>query len=119
MAKPALYKSTPAENPQTRDQGTRGRCDNRFRWIAPCARSVILLTLSIQFTSAAESTGKAWIEQSNSYARLLFDVQLRHSPEQGSTEGLARFDGLGYLAKSLRSAISDGRLRARALGSRL
>jgi hypothetical protein len=53
---------------------------------------VILFTLSIQFTSAAESTGKAWIEQSNRYTRRLFDVQLKHSPEQGSTEGIARFD---------------------------
>jgi hypothetical protein len=92
MAEPALHKSAPTENRETRDQGPRGRCDNRFRWIAPCAWSVILLTLSTQSTSAAESTGKAWIEQSNRYTRLLFDVQLKHSPEQGSTEGLARFD---------------------------
>jgi len=92
MAKPALYESTPDENQQTRDQGPRGRCDNRHRWIAPCAWSVILLTLSIQVTGATESTGKAWIEQSNRYTHLLFDVQLKHSPEQGSTEGLARFD---------------------------
>jgi hypothetical protein len=92
MAKPAPNRSTPGENQQTRDQGPRKRCDDRHRWIAPCAWSVILLTLSIQFTSAAESTGKAWIEQSNRYTRLLFDVQLKHSPEQGSTEGLERFD---------------------------
>lgn len=92
MPKPALYKSALAENQQTRDQGPRGRCDKRHRWIAPRAWSVILLTLSIQFTSTAESSGKAWIEQSNRYTRLLFDVQLKHSPEQASTEGLARFD---------------------------
>lgn len=92
MAKPALHKHAPAENQQTRDQGPRGRCDSRHRWTAQCAWGVILLTLSIQFTGAAESTGKAWIEQSNRYTRQLFDVQLKHSPEQGSTEGIARFD---------------------------
>jgi hypothetical protein len=54
--------------------------------------SIISFSLSLQLTNAAESTGKAWIEQSNRYTRLLFDVQLKHSPEQGSTEGLARFD---------------------------
>ena len=102
MAKSALYKSTPGENQQTRHQGRR---DNQHRWVAPCAWSVILLTISIQFTSAAESTGKAWIEQSNRYTRLLFDVQLKHSPEQGSTEGLARFD----------AQISDPRLADDAL----
>jgi hypothetical protein len=61
-------------------------------WIAPLAWGIILFTLSAQLASAAEPTGKAWIEQSNRYTRLLFDVQLKHSPEQGSREGLARFD---------------------------
>jgi hypothetical protein len=36
--------------------------------------------------------GSAWVEQSNHYTRLLFDVQLRHSPEQASREGLVSFD---------------------------
>ena len=92
MAKLALYKSAPDEDQQTRNQGPRGRSDSRHRWIAPLAWGVISLTASVQLTNAAEHTGKAWIEQSNHYTRLLLDVQLKHSPEQGSREGLARFD---------------------------
>jgi hypothetical protein len=61
-------------------------------WIAPLAWGLILSTLSAQVASAAAPTVKAWIEQSNRYTRLLFDVELKHSPEQGSREGLARFD---------------------------
>jgi Bacterial protein of unknown function (DUF885) len=92
MAKLALYESAPDEDQQTRDRGPRGRCYSRHRWIAPLAWGVISLTVSLRLTNAAEPTRKAWIEQSNHYTRLLFDVQLKHSPEQGSREGLARFD---------------------------
>ena len=53
---------------------------------------VFSFTLSTQLASAAEPAGKAWIEQSNRYTRQLFDVQLKHSPEQGTTEGIARLD---------------------------
>jgi Bacterial protein of unknown function (DUF885) len=67
-------------------------CDSRHRWLAPLAWGVITLTVCVRLTNAAEPTRKAWIEQSNRYTRLLFDVQLRHSPEQGSREGLARLD---------------------------
>jgi uncharacterized protein (DUF885 family) len=35
---------------------------------------------------------KAWIERSNSYTQRLLDVQLAHTPEQGSRQGLAQFD---------------------------
>lgn len=48
--------------------------------------------MSVTLAGAAESSGKEWIEQSNRYTRLLLDVQLEHSPEQGSREGLATFD---------------------------
>src|ERR1700728_352357 len=33
-----------------------------------------------------------WINQSNVYTMMLFDVQLEHSPEEGSQQGLAKFD---------------------------
>ena len=33
-----------------------------------------------------------WIRQSNALTQRLLDVQLEHAPEQGSHEGLARFD---------------------------
>jgi uncharacterized protein (DUF885 family) len=35
---------------------------------------------------------KAWIEHSNSFTQRLLDVQLAHTPEQGSRQGLAQFD---------------------------
>jgi uncharacterized protein (DUF885 family) len=33
-----------------------------------------------------------WIEESNRYAQMLIDVNLAHSPEYGSSQGLSRFD---------------------------
>jgi hypothetical protein len=80
------------EEQRTRYQGWRRRRTSWHFWIAPLAWAVISFTLSVQLASAVEPTGKAWIEQSNRYTRQLFDVQLQHSPEQGSREGLARFD---------------------------
>ena len=90
MAKVALHESAPDEDQQTRTQ--RGRCDSRHRWIAPFAWGVFSLTVGARLANAADANSQAWIEQSNRYTRQLFDVQLKHSPEQGSTEGIARFD---------------------------
>ena len=39
-----------------------------------------------------ERAEEPWIARSNSYTNLLLDVQLEHSPEQGSREGVAKFD---------------------------
>jgi hypothetical protein len=69
----------------------RGR-NGWHSWIATLACGVAPFTLGLQLASAAEPTGKAWIEQSNGYTRQLFDIQLKHSPEQGSAEGIVRFD---------------------------
>jgi uncharacterized protein (DUF885 family) len=80
------------EEQRTHYQGSRPRRANGHCWIASLAWGVSSLTSSVQLASAAEPTGKAWVEQSNNYTRLLLDVQLKHSPEQGSREGLARFD---------------------------
>jgi uncharacterized protein (DUF885 family) len=41
---------------------------------------------------SADHTSKPWITQSNAYTQQLLDVQLEHSPEEGSQEGLAKFD---------------------------
>jgi hypothetical protein len=90
MAKVALHESAPDEDQQT--HGQRGRCDSRHWWIAPLAWGVFSLTVGARLTNAADANSQAWIEQSNRYTRQLFDVQLKHSPEQGSTEGIARFD---------------------------
>src|SRR5579864_5289881 len=43
--------------------------------------------------SAAEAE-QAWIAKSNSYTQKLLDIDMKHSPEQGSGEGLAKFDKL-------------------------
>ena len=40
------------------------------------------------------SADKAWIAKSNAYTQLLLDVQLKHSPEGGSRQGLAKYDPL-------------------------
>jgi uncharacterized protein (DUF885 family) len=43
-------------------------------------------------TSAADHAPKAWIQQSNTFTNMLLDVDLEHSPEAGSEQGLAKFD---------------------------
>jgi uncharacterized protein (DUF885 family) len=43
--------------------------------------------------AAADPSGKAWIRQSNIYTNMLLAVQLEHAPEQGSREGVVKFDG--------------------------
>ena len=54
--------------------------------------AILLLIFSRDIALAAEPTGKAWIDQSNHYTRLLLDIQFKHSPEQGSSEGLSQYD---------------------------
>jgi uncharacterized protein (DUF885 family) len=43
-------------------------------------------------TSAADHAPKAWIQQSNTFTNMLLDVDLEHSPEAASEQGLAKFD---------------------------
>jgi uncharacterized protein (DUF885 family) len=43
-------------------------------------------------TSAADHAPKPWIQQSNTFTNMLLDVDLEHSPEAGSEQGLAKFD---------------------------
>ena len=45
-----------------------------------------------QTAASPDRAEEAWIARSNSYTNLLLDVQLQHSPEQGSREGVAKFD---------------------------
>jgi hypothetical protein len=43
----------------------------------------------------APDTGRAekpWVTESNVYTNMLLDVQFEHTPEEGSREGLAKFD---------------------------
>jgi uncharacterized protein (DUF885 family) len=45
-----------------------------------------------QPATGADHAEKAWIKQSNEYTNMLLKVQLEHSPERGSSQGLAEFD---------------------------
>jgi hypothetical protein len=49
-----------------------------------------ILACAVSLVAAGQSP--SWIERSNSYTNMLLDVQLEHYPEQGSREGVAKFD---------------------------
>jgi hypothetical protein len=56
-----------------------------------------ILVVAAVFAGApagAVSREKPWIVKSNGYTRELLDIELEHSPEQGSQEGVAKFDEL-------------------------
>jgi len=55
--------------------------------------ALLLSTVSMTAVAAAEP-GQDWIAKSNGYTQKLLDVDIKHSPEQGSGEGLAKFDTL-------------------------
>jgi uncharacterized protein (DUF885 family) len=54
--------------------------------------SAISLAGMAQISDSAAPAEKGWIKQSNEYTNMLLSVQLAHSPEQGSTQGAAKFD---------------------------
>jgi uncharacterized protein (DUF885 family) len=53
---------------------------------------------ALSFTAIAQQAGgndpaeKAWIKQSNDYTNTLLSVQHEHTPEQGSAQGVVKFD---------------------------
>jgi uncharacterized protein (DUF885 family) len=58
--------------------------------------AMLLSAFSLAVTSTqaigADAPDKSWIEQSNAYTHMLLDVHLEHTPEEGSQQGLAKFD---------------------------
>jgi uncharacterized protein (DUF885 family) len=54
-----------------------------------CAVSFVAMSQQVPGTDGSD---KSWINRSNVYTNMVLDVQLEHSPEQGSQEGLAKFD---------------------------
>jgi hypothetical protein len=59
--------------------------------------AAIILSGAISFAAMADTsvggdTEKGWIKQSNEYTNMLLSVQHAHSPEQGSAQGIAKFD---------------------------
>src|SRR5450631_71421 len=45
-----------------------------------------------QAATDTDRAEKPWVTQSNVYTNMLLDVQFEHTPEEGSREGLAKFD---------------------------
>jgi uncharacterized protein (DUF885 family) len=54
--------------------------------------SALSLTALGQQAAGNDQAEKAWIKQSNDYTNTLLNVQLEHTPEQGSAQGVAKFD---------------------------
>jgi Bacterial protein of unknown function (DUF885) len=58
--------------------------------------AMLLSAFSLAVTSTqaigADAPDKSWIDQSNAYTHMLLDVHLEHAPEEGSRQGLAKFD---------------------------
>ena len=52
----------------------------------------LAFTAAAQQPGADDKTEKGWIKQSNAYTNTLLSIQLEHSPEQGSAQGVAKFD---------------------------
>jgi hypothetical protein len=63
-----------------------------YRMTAALLLSAFSLAAASQQAVRADRVDKTWIERSNVYTNMLFDVQLEHSPEDGSQQGLAIFD---------------------------
>jgi uncharacterized protein (DUF885 family) len=61
-------------------------------WSAAIIASLLCGVASGQEAAASAPASRAWIEKSNAYTNKLLDVQLEHSPERGSNQGLAKFD---------------------------
>jgi hypothetical protein len=55
---------------------------------------IIGAVLLCAVSSATFGAEQAWITQSNIYTNTLLSVQLEHSPESGSQQGVAKFDEL-------------------------
>jgi uncharacterized protein (DUF885 family) len=54
--------------------------------------SVLSFTAVGQQAAGNDQAEKPWIKQSNDYTNTLLNVQLDHAPEQGSAQGVAKFD---------------------------
>jgi uncharacterized protein (DUF885 family) len=62
------------------------------RLIALAFFSVFSYSAMSQHAPADDDAAKVWIAKSNTYTNSLLNVQLEHSPELGSQEGLSKFD---------------------------
>jgi hypothetical protein len=51
-----------------------------------------IAALALGFFCSGVHAEQAWIVKSNAYTNTLLDIQLRHSPEGGSRQGVVKFD---------------------------
>ncbi|HEX7157524.1 MAG TPA: DUF885 domain-containing protein [Edaphobacter sp.] len=56
------------------------------------ALTCLLLAASITALAQQQAPERAWILRSNAFTQKLLDVQFEHHPENGSRQGLAKFD---------------------------
>src|SRR5579863_10288887 len=57
----------------------------------------IIFTAALPFATNAQTShtdGKDWIAKSNSYTKMMLDIDKKYSPEFGSQQGLAYYDTL-------------------------
>ncbi len=54
--------------------------------------AVLGCTALVQTAAGDAAPSRAWIQQSNAYTNQLLSVQFQHTPEDGSHEGITRFD---------------------------
>jgi Bacterial protein of unknown function (DUF885) len=62
------------------------------RLTAAILSSAFSLAVMSQKAMGADGPDKSWIERSNVFTHMLLDVHLEHAPEEGSQQGLAKFD---------------------------
>jgi uncharacterized protein (DUF885 family) len=53
---------------------------------------LIFSTIPAFAAAAAPTQNSSWTEKSNAYTNQLLEIQLEHAPEQGSQEGVAKYD---------------------------
>jgi uncharacterized protein (DUF885 family) len=62
------------------------------RSIEACLLTFLFMSASAQQTVAAAAPKPAWIEKSDAYTNRLLAVRFAHAPEEGSAQGLSKFD---------------------------
>ena len=62
------------------------------RSIVACLMTILFASTSVQQTLAAVAPKPAWIERSDAYTNRLLAVRFAHAPEEGSAQGLSKFD---------------------------
>jgi uncharacterized protein (DUF885 family) len=63
-----------------------------YRFSTAIFMSALSFTAVGQQAAGNDQAEKPWIKQSNDYTNTLLNVQLEHAPEQGSAQGVAKFD---------------------------